>query len=211
MKTVGQILKEARQKQNVTLKQVSQETKIGIHYLKAIEANDFNTLPAATFAKGLMQNYAKAIGLNPATILAIFRRDYDLDDHGKIILRGLTEPNRARLSLFTPSTLVIGGTFIIGLMITAFFVRQIVVFVSAPSLTITSPIEADQVLNPVSIAGVTSSQAVVTINNQPVIVNEDGIFNYSLNLSEGDHTIVVTTTSRSGKQRTLQRHITVVQ
>lgn len=210
MKTVGQILKESREKQSISLIEVSQITHISIAYLEAIESNNFTVLPAATFAKGLMQNYAKALNLNPQTILAIFRRDYALDERGNIILRSLFHPSRNRLVLFTPSTMAIGSSVLIGLVVAVFFIRQITVFMTAPSLILSNPPELAQLNNPILVSGSTSSQAVVSINNQPVSVNQDGTFELSMTLSPGEHTLVISTTSRSGRERTIQRQVIII-
>jgi len=47
----------------------------------------------------------------------------------------------------------------------------------------------------------------VTINNRPVNVNETGEFTQESTLTEGQHTLVVVSTSRSGKKTTVERII----
>ena len=209
MKTVGEIIKAARLEKQMTIEDISHETRINVKYLEAIEANDFDTLPPATFTKGFMQNYAKYVGLDPKNILAIFRRDYDSDERGRIIPRGLAEPVRNPINWFTPTTTTIALSVAFGVLILGFFIRQIIAFRSAPSLEISAPVSGTTLASPVTVIGKTHPQASVTINTRPVTVGENGEFQDEVPLTGGEHTLVITATSRSGKSRTIQRVITI--
>lgn len=211
MQTVGEILKKQRQQKNITLEEINQKTRISVNYLKAIEENNFRHLPAATFTKGFLKNYALAVGLNPQTVLAIFRRDYDQDERGRIIPRGLTEPVKGpKIKLFNPTTTVLAISGIFGLLIAIFFAHQIYLYLSAPSLQITAPPANAQVITPFEVRGTTTSQAQVTVNNKPIIVDESGNFKSTISLSEGQHLLIFKSTNRSGKSTTLQHPITIV-
>jgi cytoskeleton protein RodZ len=209
MKTVGEMLKTAREKKQLTLPDISQQTRIAVKYLVAIENNNFAQLPPATFTKGFMQNYARLVNLDPKNVLAVFRRDFDQDERGRIVPRGLSEPVRSPINWFTPTTTTIALSVAFAVLIIGFFIRQLIDFNAAPSLEITEPSEQAQVQSPVTVTGKTHSQASVTINNQPVTVQEDGSFTTQLSFTEGEHTLVVTSTSRGGQTKTVQRVITV--
>ncbi len=207
MKTVGELLKNAREQRNVSLEKIAAYTKINLKYLEAIERNDFQKLPPAAFTKGFLHTYASLVGINPETILAIFRRDYDQDDRGNIILRNLVHPVKSPALSITPSMLTIGLSIIIGVVIIGFFVRQTILFSAAPSLSISEPTPNAVVTSPVSVKGATDNQATVTINNRSVTVDPTGNFSYDLVLTPGEHTIVVSAVGRSGKKTTQERII----
>ncbi len=209
MKAVGEILKKSRLEKNVTLESISAETKINLKYLKAIEENNFDALPPAAFTKGFLQNYAKTIGVDPATVLAVFRRDYDQDERGRIIPRGLAEPVSSRINFITPHSITIGISVLVAVVIIGFFVRQAILFNSAPPVTVYEPTENAQVNNPVSVTGKTNPEASLTVNNEPVSLDPQGNFTKSLELTQGEHIIVVIATSRSGKSRSVQRAVRV--
>lgn len=211
MKTVGEILKEARSKKQISLENIASRTKINLSYLHAIEQNDFSKLPPSAFTKGFMQNYAKIVGLNPKTVLAIFRRDYDQDEKGRIIPRSLSDPVKTPKIPFNPTTTSIIISLIVSILIATFFIRQVIVFRAAPNISLSEPQEESQVTSPVFIQGNTQPEATITINNQTISVTEDGSFTAEFELSPGEHTLVVTATSRNNKQRTLQRIINVVE
>lgn len=72
---LGRYLKAYRKKANITLEEIQEETKIRIKYLKALETGDFYTIPGGeVYVKGFLQNYAKAINLDPSEILRIYKQ-----------------------------------------------------------------------------------------------------------------------------------------
>jgi cytoskeleton protein RodZ len=60
---IGNSLREARLRQHIELGEVEQQTKIRAKYLKALEDEQFQLLPAPTYVKGFLRNYADALGL----------------------------------------------------------------------------------------------------------------------------------------------------
>lgn len=60
----GDLLRRLRESSGATLLDVAEITKIGRRYLKAIESNDFEALPAAVYIRGFVAEYAKVLGLD---------------------------------------------------------------------------------------------------------------------------------------------------
>jgi cytoskeleton protein RodZ len=60
---IGNSLREARLRQQLDFPELEQQTKIRAKYLKALEAEEFDVLPAPTYVKGFLRNYAEALGL----------------------------------------------------------------------------------------------------------------------------------------------------
>ncbi len=73
MTSVGTILKKEREKRKLSLNNISEETKIGIKYLKAIEADDYTIFPGETYIVGFIRNYARALGLDPLEIVSLYK------------------------------------------------------------------------------------------------------------------------------------------
>lgn len=73
--TLGEILRETRSKQGLTLEEVADGTKISPKNLQAMEDSDFASLPAEVFARGFYTLYAKALALDPTEVLAMYRRE----------------------------------------------------------------------------------------------------------------------------------------
>ncbi|MEM8780592.1 MAG: helix-turn-helix domain-containing protein, partial [Cyanobacteria bacterium P01_G01_bin.49] len=64
LENIGQELYEVRQKQQLSLKKVSTETRIPIGLLASIEKGKIEDLPEAIYTKGLIKQFANFVGLN---------------------------------------------------------------------------------------------------------------------------------------------------
>lgn len=208
MKKVGELLKVARINKKLTLNDVSIDTKIQKKYLKAIEESKYSQLPAVTFVKGFIQNYAKAINANPKTMLAIFRRDFSQDASGQIVPRSLSKPIEKKISISPKTTTTIIVT-ITTLLITSLFARQIILFYKGPEISIDNPREEQTITSPFEVSGTASMEASVSVNNQTTLTNQSGEFTTQLQLDPGIHIITVTATDRDGKTTTTQRQVNI--
>ena len=74
MQTVGEMLREERERKGLTLKNIEAETNIRIVYLQAIEDANYSVLPGETYVKGFIRNYANTLGLNGQEYVEIYRK-----------------------------------------------------------------------------------------------------------------------------------------
>jgi flagellar biosynthesis protein FlhG len=72
----GALLKQVREARRVSLQDVSQKTKIGLPYLKAIEDDDFAQLPALVYASGFVGEFAKCLKLDAQHVSRTYVRRY---------------------------------------------------------------------------------------------------------------------------------------
>jgi cytoskeletal protein RodZ len=63
-KTVGEILRSAREARKLTVEQVNRETKISVQTVRALEQDDFGAFPSETYLKGFVRTYAEFLGLD---------------------------------------------------------------------------------------------------------------------------------------------------
>ena len=61
---IGTSLREARLRQGIELVEAEQATKIRAKYLRALEDERFELLPAQTYVKGFLRSYADYLGLD---------------------------------------------------------------------------------------------------------------------------------------------------
>lgn len=64
METLGKILKETREKKDISLREAGQATKIGINFLKALENDEYDVFPNIVYLKSFLKNYAYFLGLD---------------------------------------------------------------------------------------------------------------------------------------------------
>ena len=61
---IGNSLREARVRQQIELGEAELSTKIRARYLRALEEESFDALPAQTYVKGFLRTYADYLGLD---------------------------------------------------------------------------------------------------------------------------------------------------
>jgi hypothetical protein len=61
---IGTSLREARLRQSLDFPELEQATKIRGKYLRALEDEQFDVLPAQTYVKGFLRSYAEYLGLD---------------------------------------------------------------------------------------------------------------------------------------------------
>ena len=72
METVGDYLKKQREAKNISLRKVSNLTKISEFYLDCLEKGDYEKLPQGPYIKGYISSYATLIGGNAEEALQLY-------------------------------------------------------------------------------------------------------------------------------------------
>lgn len=62
--TFGEELRREREIRGISLKEISDATKISRRFLESIEKNDHKSLPAPVFTRGFVREYARYVGLD---------------------------------------------------------------------------------------------------------------------------------------------------
>jgi len=65
-------LRWERERRQVSIEKISEETKVSTRHLQALEAGDYSALPGGVFRKGIVRSYLTAIGLDEATWIERF-------------------------------------------------------------------------------------------------------------------------------------------
>lgn len=69
MASFGETLKRERELREISLREISDATKINIRYLEALEQNRFESLPGGLFNKGFIRAYATYIGVDSESMV----------------------------------------------------------------------------------------------------------------------------------------------
>ena len=70
VRTPGPALAAERERQGLSRADIAQRLRISTMQVEAMETDDFARLPRGTFLRGFVRNYAKALGLDPAALVA---------------------------------------------------------------------------------------------------------------------------------------------
>lgn len=69
----GRMLREARESREWSVQQVANELHLTMHYVHALESDEFDKLPGDVFVRGYMRSYALLLGLEPDEVLQRYR------------------------------------------------------------------------------------------------------------------------------------------
>ena len=94
---IGNSLREARERQGLDFPQIEAATKIRGKYLRALEEEHFDVLPAQTYVKGFLRSYAEYLGLDGQLYVDEFNSRYVVgEDEPPIRARRTVRPHRRR-------------------------------------------------------------------------------------------------------------------
>lgn len=74
MPTLGEELKHRREERDISLADISEATRIGTRFLKAIESDNFSVLPGGIFTRSFIRAYAKQVGMDEDEALALYQQ-----------------------------------------------------------------------------------------------------------------------------------------
>lgn len=205
MKTIGEILKDARVKRKFSLRKVEDVTKIKSHFIDLIEKEKWDTLPAFPTVLGFVKSLAGTLGVDEKMAIAVLKRDYPPK---KLTIN--PKPDVSSRFSWSPRMSFAIGIIAFLLLIFGYLGFQFFKFSSPPALSVDSPKEGQVVTgNSVAVFGSTDPDAKVTVNNQPVLTDQDGKFSVDINVVPETKEIIIQAVARSGKQTTITRKITV--
>jgi len=75
MSSLGDRLREEREKRGTSLEEVAQETRIRVEFLAALESGELAELPGGAFNKGFVRSYALNLGLDPDPLVRAYEKE----------------------------------------------------------------------------------------------------------------------------------------
>jgi cytoskeleton protein RodZ len=96
--SLGQQLRRAREARGVTLREISEQTRITMRHLEAIEADDYKDLPGGIFNKSFIKSFARSVGFDERRALELYARQRGESDDDVP-----TTPHRSRIYMGDPA------------------------------------------------------------------------------------------------------------
>jgi cytoskeletal protein RodZ len=101
--SIGEQLRLAREARGIGLREICDQTRISVHYLEAIEANDYKRLPGGVFNRSFIKAYAKCVGYDEREAVEGYTRY--LREHGDETSDEVnTHPMHSKVYTDTPAT-----------------------------------------------------------------------------------------------------------
>jgi cytoskeletal protein RodZ len=202
--TIGNIVKNAREKRGLDLSVCATYLKIQIRFLQAIENDDYKIFENSYQAQGFFSNYAEFLDLNITNLLPRWKKDVsDFFPNEEFNVKKFYKPKKSRsikIVLTMEKILYFFGA--LGVLI--FFIYVYTTYQSTmynPKLVITKP-ENNSIVETdiVDIFGKTDADAVLSLNNEKLTIQTDGNFSTSLKLSEGINNFKFSSVNPYGKE-----------
>ena len=188
MKRASTILESARLDRELDFNEISKKTKIPLRYLIAFENENTDDFPQEPYCSLIVKDYADYLGLNGEELLCLFRRDYDR--------RPQNITRRHFWFSLTPQFTFTAFIIFLALIFTSYLVSEYLKFNRPPQLKVNWPQEINQEM--IEISGVTDPESTVKINDSLVIVDINGNFKKTLEISTPEASIVIEAKSPAG-------------
>jgi cytoskeleton protein RodZ len=99
--SLGEQLRRAREARGVSLREISEQTRITMRHLEAIETDDYKHLPGGIFNKSFIRAYARQVRFDEARALDLYERTArSLGEYSDEVL---TTPQRSRIYTGDPA------------------------------------------------------------------------------------------------------------
>lgn len=203
--TLGERMKKLRDERRLSLGEISKATKIQTKYLQCFEEGEYLKLPADVYVKGFLRSYAVYMGISEGNLIKQFEREKGIHKNIKKIVDDDKAKKPINFSVFvvTPKMIVVSLIILVTFSSFLYLYFQVNNFVSTPRLVIIKPSDGTIIDGSVThVVGVAEKDALVAINDQPVLVNEKGEFSEDVGLKDGLNVISVRARNKFNKETT---------
>ena len=200
-KTLGEILKEEREKKSFSLVDAENATKVRAKYLCALENSRWSELPQEVYVRGFVLAYAKFLGLKDEEVIALYNKESRVHRKSEKTKISYNQSLKNQRVLITPKVLAYFALSSFVVFMFSYIIYQVLHFAGNPNLRIFSPgnnsiLESDSV----DLSGITDMDTFVVVNNENIPVTDDGHFQSKLKLHSGVNIIKVKAVNKAKKE-----------
>jgi cytoskeleton protein RodZ len=118
---LGNLLRTERENKGLSLERISEITRLRVHFLEALENEEWEKLPARVFVKGFIRSYAQTVGFDAEEAISLFDRTAPLKEIVPKPLIG-SEKSKKKVKYIVPS---IVGVIILAVILVLTWERYI--------------------------------------------------------------------------------------
>lgn len=116
-KSIGEVLRAARESRGWTFTEVQRMTKVQAKYLQALEYNDFNFIPDQDYTRSFLQRYAEILELDADVLLDAYDNNsliayYEAGEEEDFEMRRSNKVKKTKASYLPLIYLLLAATFI---------------------------------------------------------------------------------------------------
>lgn len=187
----------------VSTKKLSNVTNIPERYLEALLEGDSESLPPSPYILGYITKLSEELEFDKEEMWRLYKRDNNINGSGSL---DRLPSNRYATKAVNKKILIVGA---IGLLVFVYILWNFNKAMGTPPLEITYPTAENLIVRQpvISIEGKTGANAKLTINNNEVLVDEDGRFQKEITLSPGLNVFTINAKKLLGKLATTEKKI----
>jgi len=212
--SLGEFLSQKRKEKGFSLEKISQETKINLSYLRAIEEDDYSNLPPPVYLRAIIKKYSRYLHLDPDEVLKILtetnHRQWMSGEKDTLPKNRFAVP-QSRIVVYLRNFFSQLLKFILFFIIVGYIFYELSFLVFPPKIILFSPSE-DYSTNQkeLNISGKVIRAKSVFLKNQVLTLDEKGNFFYTLILNPGLNQIEIKATNHLGREAKVIRNINYV-
>lgn len=196
-------MQRARTEKRIGLPEIAKNTKIQLEYLEFLEKGNYNSLPADVYVRGFLKSFADYLGINEDYLIKSFNKEKSIQQNIAGNNKEKNTSSKINISKFsvTPKIISIFFVSLFFIVLSFYLFKNLNNFVSNPELLIINP-AVDSIINDtkVLVKGKTDIGNELFINNQPVLVDDEGIFAENIILREGKNIIAIRSVNQFNKE-----------
>lgn len=202
--TLGEKLRKLRTDSRMTLQDISRATRIQVKYLEFLESGEYEKLPADVYVRGFLRSYARYLNVDEEALVKLYERERNIQENlGRETRVQTVQSSFAPLSfVITSRSLAMVGIFLLVFGAFYYLYREFRNFAAEPQLIVFEPKNGTVVDGQeVTVRGKTDKGSQVTLNDQGVFVDSEGVFSDTVPVRVGMNTVVIRTVNRFEKEK----------
>lgn len=205
-KTLADKLKQARLEQAKTLEQASLATKIQVKYLEVLEEGDYQKLPGNIYSKAWLKLYGDFLNLPIDELLVDYKIEKSISDKLTKVSTPIVKTNNiSPYNILKPKVLKFLWVAGLVLMLLTYLAWEINNTISPPEVIIFEPSNNFRTSeSSVTIKGQTRAEVQLTINNELVLLDENGSFSQTINLINGLNNLEISAKKKHSKTKIIE-------
>lgn len=200
--TIGDKLRRSRLEKNLNLDLLAKQTKIQIKYLEDLENGNYTNLPGDVYIRTWIKLYAETLGLSPQELLVDYKVEKQLTGKTK------TQETTKKFSwqkLLKPKVIKWGVVFLVVAIFLGYLAWEINSIISPPTVNIFQPSNNLRTTDSsVVVSGQTQPEVQLKINNEVILLDDEGKFSQTINLTTGLNNLEISAKKKHSKTNNIQ-------
>lgn len=209
---LGIQVKTARAAKGLTIHRIANSYCIPKTFIEAVESNNYETLPNTVYTKGMLKKYLRILELHTKEGIAKWEEGhahFDALSNKRITEKDIKQDKRPyKKGIINPIFLQKGFAIFVSLFLLVYIGVKVDAAITPTDLQLIAPYDQMTTTeSSVTVKGITEPEVEVLINQFPVTVDENGIFEEIVTLQNGLNILEIAATKKYRPTHTIKRHI----